>query len=170
MKIRSTAVLATLLLAPSGLGACGSTTPSSTATSTPTAASAAPAASPSPSAPAVAAATPVLTTVTAMVAGKSLTVLTDTQGLTLYYRSSDTATSVCSAGCAGAWPPLLLSQGTPGSSSPVPGTLATIADANGRQVTYNGHPLYRFASDRGPGSTKGDGVGGVWFVATLGLA
>ena len=111
-----------------------------------------------------------LTAATAMVGGKSLTVLTDTQGLTLYYRSSDTPTNVCSAGCAGAWPPLLLSQGTPGSASPVPGTLATIADANGRQVTYNGHPLYRFASDSGPGSTKGDGVAGVWFVATLGLS
>jgi predicted lipoprotein with Yx(FWY)xxD motif len=171
MKIRSTAILATLLLAPAGLGACGSTTPSSTATSTPTSTAppVASAASPSPSAPAAAATTPVLTAATAMVGGKSLTVLTDTQGLTLYYRSSDTPTNVCSAGCAGAWPPLLLSQGTPGSSSPVPGTLATIADANGRQVTYNAHPLYRFASDSGPGSTKGDGVLGVWFVATLGL-
>jgi predicted lipoprotein with Yx(FWY)xxD motif len=52
----------------------------------------------------------------------------------------------------------------------VPGTLATISDANGRQATYNDHLLYRFASDSGPGSTKGDGVLGVWFVATPGLA
>lgn len=104
-----------------------------------------------------------------MVGGKSVTILTDTQGLTLYYRTSDTATSVCSGGCAGAWPPVLLPQGTPGSSTSLPGTLATMTDANGRQVTYNGHPLYRFASDSGPGSTQGDGVGGVWFVATPSL-
>jgi predicted lipoprotein with Yx(FWY)xxD motif len=168
MKIRSIAALATLLLAAAGLGACGSTSssPGSTSTVPPTAAAAA---SPSPSAPVAAATTPVVATATAMVAGKPATILTDAQGMTLYYRTSDTATSVCSAGCASAWPPLLLPQGGAGSASTLPGMLATISDANGRQVTYNGHPLYRFASDTAPGSTNGQGIGGVWFVATTAL-
>jgi predicted lipoprotein with Yx(FWY)xxD motif len=167
MKIRSIAVLA--LLAAVGLAACGSSTssPGSTSTAPPTVAAASP--SPSPSAPPAATTTPVVTTATAMVAGKATTILTDPQGMTLYYRTSDTPTNVCTAGCAAAWPPVLLPQGAPGSATPLPGTLATINDANGVQVTYNGHPLYRFASDSGPGSTKGNGILGVWFVVTPGL-
>ena len=36
----------------------------------------------------------------------------------------------------------------------------------GTQVTYNGHPLYHFASDSAPGDTKGQGIGGNWFVVS----
>jgi hypothetical protein len=32
------------------------------------------------------------------------------------------------------------------------------------QVTVDGHPVYRFAQDTKPGDTKGQGVGGTWFV------
>src|SRR5690348_2708926 len=45
-------------------------------------------------------------TATISVDGKSETVLTNAQGLTLYYRTSDTPSSVCSGGCASAWPPV----------------------------------------------------------------
>ena len=38
-------------------------------------------------------------------------------------------------------------------------------DDGREQVTYNGLPLYYFANDKAPGDTKGQGVGGVWFVA-----
>ena len=34
------------------------------------------------------------------------------------------------------------------------------------QVTYNGHPLYYFASDTAAGDAKGNGYGGIWFIAT----
>jgi predicted lipoprotein with Yx(FWY)xxD motif len=166
MKMSSFAILATLMLAPAGLAACGSSSSSGSTSTAPPAA--APAPSPSPSLPA-AAGSAVVATAAATVGGKSETILTDAQGLTLYYRTSDTATNVCAAGCASAWPPVLLPQGTPTSSSPLTGTLATLSDANGRQVTYNGHPLYRFANDSGPGSAKGDGIAGVWFAATPGL-
>ncbi len=44
-----------------------------------------------------------------------------------------------------------------------------VVDANGNQGEYNGHPLYTFASDTAPGQTNGEGVGGIWFVATPGL-
>jgi predicted lipoprotein with Yx(FWY)xxD motif len=108
-------------------------------------------------------------TATATVSGSSTTILTNTAGMTLYYRTSDTSTSVCSAGCAAVWPPLLLPSGTPSATGTVPGTLALIADANGNQVTYNGHPLYTFSKDAAVGDTKGEGVGGVWHVATPAL-
>ena len=46
------------------------------------------------------------------------------------------------------------------------GELGTITRTNGaKQVTYNGLPLYRFASDAKPGDTNGQGVAHIWFVA-----
>jgi predicted lipoprotein with Yx(FWY)xxD motif len=111
----------------------------------------------------------VVATATATVGGASKTILTDTSGKTLYYRTPDTATSAgCIGGCASAWPPLAGPSGTPTSSTPIPGSLAVIVSGNGPQVTYNGHPLYRFGS-RAPGDTSGDGVAGIWFVATPSL-
>jgi predicted lipoprotein with Yx(FWY)xxD motif len=109
-----------------------------------------------------------INTATATVKGASKTILTNAQGLTLYYRTSDNPPStVCSGGCAGAWPPLLFTgSGTPTSSTQLPGKLTVVVDANGNQVEYNGHPLYTFASDSAAGQTNGEGVGGIWFVAT----
>lgn len=113
----------------------------------------------------------IITTATATVKGASTTILTNAQGLTLYYRTTDKPPStVCSGSCAGAWPPLLFSgSGSPNSSNQLPGKLTALKDANGNQVEYNGHPLYTFASDTGPGQTNGEGVGGIWFVATPNL-
>src|SRR5690348_14338427 len=48
-------------------------------------------------------------TATATVKGTSQTILTNSQGMTLYYRTADVPPStVCSGGCAGAWPPLVM--------------------------------------------------------------
>jgi hypothetical protein len=48
--------------------------------------------------------------------------------------------------------------------------LGTSKRVDGRtQVTYNGHPLYRFIKDVSPGQTNGQGVtafGGSWFAVT----
>jgi predicted lipoprotein with Yx(FWY)xxD motif len=110
-------------------------------------------------------------TATATVNGKSVTILTNAQGLTLYYRTSDAPPStVCSGGCAGAWPPLVISgSGTPSSATSLPGKLTVVADANGNQVEYNGHPLYTYSGDTGPGQTTGEGVAGIWHVCTPSL-
>ncbi|HEU5229781.1 MAG TPA: hypothetical protein VFU49_18325, partial [Ktedonobacteraceae bacterium] len=114
----------------------------------------------------------VLKTAQATVAGKTATILTDEKGMTLYYFTPDTATtSACTAGCASVWPPLL----STGTGQPTPeglskGTLAVLQDANGSQVTFNGHLLYTYAKDTAPGQTTGQGVGGKWFVATTDLA
>ena len=132
------------------------TYPSVVASTAPSAAASSPASS----------GTVVVTTATATVAGKSETILTNTAGMTLYYRTTDTASSVCSGGCASIWPPLVLASGTPTSSATLNGSLAIDADANGNQVTYSGHSLYVYSGDSGPGSTKGEGVAGVWHAAT----
>jgi predicted lipoprotein with Yx(FWY)xxD motif len=41
--------------------------------------------------------------------------------------------------------------------------------ANGSQLEYNGHPLYTYSGDTGPGQTNGEGIGGVWHVVTSDL-
>jgi len=108
---------------------------------------------------------------TVTVDGTSESVLTNAQGLTLYFRTSDAPPStVCSGGCASAWPPLVMSgSSAPTSAASLPGKLTIVADANGNQVEYNGHPLYTYSGDKASGQTTGEGVGGVWHVVTLNL-
>lgn len=93
-------------------------------------------------------------------------VLVDGAGMTLYRFTRDSAgTSACEGGCAQVWPPLAAS-GQPVAGDGVDGSkLSTITRADGSmQVAYGGMPLYTYAQDTAPGDTKGEGVGGVWFV------
>jgi predicted lipoprotein with Yx(FWY)xxD motif len=104
---------------------------------------------------------------TITVSGSSEQVLTNSSGYTLYYLTQDSPTSVtCTGSCAQTWPPLLLSSGQPTSSSSLPQALTTVSGGNGRQVEYDGHPLYHYSGDSGPNQSNGEGVDGVWFVAT----
>jgi predicted lipoprotein with Yx(FWY)xxD motif len=108
------------------------------------------------------------------VKGMAETVLTDAANRkTLYYLTVDTATKViCTGTCAHAWPPLILTTGTPTSASPLPHRLSVLAGPNGRQVEYDGHPLYTFSGDSGPGQAMGEGIqlfGGTWHVVTPNL-
>ena len=114
----------------------------------------------------------IIKTASATVNGQSVTILTNAQGMTLYYFKPDTATtSACTGSCAGFWPPLVFtSSGSPSSASSLPGTLSVVTDANGQQVEYNGHMLYTFSGDTAPGQTHGEGIKGVWFVATTTLS
>ncbi len=110
-------------------------------------------------------------TASATISGKSVTILTNAQGMTLYYRTSDSGSSVCSGGCASAWPPMLATgSATPTGATSLPGQLSVGTNANGKQVEYNGHPLYTYSGDSAPGQTKGQGIGGVWFAVTTDLA
>lgn len=105
---------------------------------------------------------------TTTIGGK--TVLTNSKGLTLYWFAPDTPTkSACYGSCAGYWPPLL---GPAHLSAGVTGTLGTIRRTNGSiQETYNGHPLYTYISDSGPGQAHGNNLnlnGGVWHEMVVG--
>jgi predicted lipoprotein with Yx(FWY)xxD motif len=114
----------------------------------------------------------VIQTATVTVKGQSEMVLTDAQGMTLYYFTVDSATqSTCSSSCAQMWHPLLFTgSGEPSSSTPLAGKLGVQMDANGTQIEYNGHPLYTFSGDTAPGQTNGEGLFGMWFVVTPNLA
>ncbi len=105
--------------------------------------------------------------------GASKNALVSRDGQTLYYFTSDTATTVActsAGGCVTNWPPLMSSSATVAPISGLSGTLATVTRSQGNQITYNGHPLYNYAGDSAPGDTKGDGLFGKWFVATADLA
>ena len=114
----------------------------------------------------------VIHTAPVTVKGQSEMVLTNAQGMTLYYFTPDSATqSACTGGCAQAWPPLLFAgSGGPTSSTSPSGKLSAQMDANGNQVEYNGHLLYAYSGDTAPGQTNGEGLLGKWFVAIPGLA
>lgn len=114
----------------------------------------------------------VVKTASATVNGKSVTILTDANGRTLYYFTPDTATNAaCTGTCASIWPPLLFtSSGSPTSATTLSGTLSVVSNANGKQVEYNGHPLYIYSNDTAAGQTNGEGVAGKWFVASTTLA
>ncbi len=106
-------------------------------------------------------------TVQTRTVGNLGTVLTGSNGKTLYVFDQDTpGNSACNGGCATTWPPLTLASGNPVAPAGVGGSFGTISRSDGtRQVTYNDHPLYFFSADAQPGDAKGDGVGGVWHAA-----
>ena len=96
-------------------------------------------------------------------------ILDDSKGRTVYLFQKDTgSTSNCNGACASAWPPVRV------SGKPVAGTGVTASmvgttkrSDGGRQLTYNGHPLYTYTGDQKPGQTNGQGLtafGGGWFA------
>lgn len=97
------------------------------------------------------------------------TFLVGTDGRTVYLWEGDSGTtSKCTGACAGAWPPLTTTGAPQASGSAMASLLGTTKRADGAmQVTYNGHPLYYFVKDTGPGSTAGqevDAFGAEWYA------
>ena len=93
--------------------------------------------------------------------------LTDSAGRTLYLYTRDKGTtSECYGACAKAWPPLTTTGPvTVSGQYTVPRDLGVTTRTDGtKQVTYGGHPLYYYQGDTAPGQTKGQGVGGAWFL------
>jgi predicted lipoprotein with Yx(FWY)xxD motif len=103
-------------------------------------------------------------------------VLADSHGRTLYLWAHDKHhKSTCYGACAVYWPALT----TKGKPKAIGGArkalLGTTRRRDGRmQVTYHGHPLYRFSGDTRAGQTSGEGLtdfGGRWDpVSAAGVA
>ena len=91
----------------------------------------------------------------------------------LYSFSADSrGHSNCHGACAQAWPPLL-TKGRPAARGAARGAvLGTIRRGDGSlQVTYRGHPLYRYIRDVKPREVLCQGVdeyGGLWTVVSPG--
>jgi predicted lipoprotein with Yx(FWY)xxD motif len=103
---------------------------------------------------------------------KAGTVVASPSGLTLYGFVADDKThkSTCYGNCAVVWPPLIangrivVARGS-GLNQRLVGR---VKRNNGKyQVTYGGHPLYRYIADKKPGQQFGQNVfqsGAKWYV------
>jgi predicted lipoprotein with Yx(FWY)xxD motif len=96
------------------------------------------------------------------------TVLFDGRRRALYLFTRERTTPRCYGACAKAWPPLL-TRGRPSAGKGARASLlGTVRRRDGsRQVTYRGHPLYRYVGDRRPGEILCQNVeefGGLWLV------
>jgi predicted lipoprotein with Yx(FWY)xxD motif len=95
--------------------------------------------------------------------------LFDGKGRALYlFTREGSSRSRCYGDCARAWPPFL-TKGKPRARGDVKSTLlGTTRRRDGKkQVTYGGHPLYYYVSDRKPGQVTCQDVaefGGTWLV------
>jgi len=89
-------------------------------------------------------------------------------GMTLYTFTKDAVgSSTCYGACATKWPPYIVTAGDhiANLQAGVNGAVGTIARADGQlQLTYKGLPLYFYEGDTTGSDTKGQGLGGVWFV------
>jgi predicted lipoprotein with Yx(FWY)xxD motif len=101
--------------------------------------------------------------------GKLGNVVVDKSGDTLYLFEKDAAgKSACSGACATNWPPLRATGKPLAGQGADAAAIGTIKRSDGTsQVTYNGHPLYRYTGDARAGDAAGQGLnafGGEWYV------
>jgi predicted lipoprotein with Yx(FWY)xxD motif len=112
---------------------------------------------------------PLVKTVTDPTLGK---ILVDDKGMTLYvYSRDEMGVSNCFDQCEVRWPILKPpASGAPTGAADIGGELSTITRKDGSKiVAYNGMPLYYWWQDEKAGDTKGQAVGGVWWVVAPGL-
>ena len=97
------------------------------------------------------------------------TIVVDAHGRTLYMFMKDKRNrSACTGACATNWPPLITSAKPTAGAGAKAALLDQAVDGH-LQVTYNGHPLYRFLLDGKAGQTKGEGLsafGGTWYAVS----
>jgi predicted lipoprotein with Yx(FWY)xxD motif len=96
-------------------------------------------------------------------------ILVDNRGRTLYLFEKDKhGRSACAGTCATYWPPLLTKGNPTVGGAAGKALLGVTRRADGtKQVTYAGHPLYRFVQDTKPGQTSGQDLhdfGAGWYV------
>jgi len=146
-----------LALATAMLVACGEDEDDEAATSTATTA-------------ATAAATPTAAGASVNISVKTIdsgSYLAGPEGKALYVFTRDVAgKSNCTGQCLQAWPPLTLKAGeSVKADAAANGKFDSIDTPSGKQVTYNGAPLYYYTPDVMASDVKGHLVGDVWFLA-----
>lgn len=98
------------------------------------------------------------------------TYLVTPDGHSLYLYTKDSAdASACVDACANNW--IALPAGDDGivtaGEGADQGLVGTLTRPDGAaQVTYNGHPLYTFKRDTAPGTTRGQKLGGEFFLVS----
>jgi predicted lipoprotein with Yx(FWY)xxD motif len=92
------------------------------------------------------------------------TYLVDRAGTALYMLEGNGDGSRCTGACLEAWPPLLVGDTQPNAAPSLQASMVgSIKRPDGAmQITYNNHPLHRYAADTGRGRTAGHGVRDQW--------
>jgi predicted lipoprotein with Yx(FWY)xxD motif len=155
-------------LAPVGMAACGGSDESG---GTPPAAATAPASTPMQTATATAQPAAAGGPASLKVGQSRLgEILVDARGHSLYYFTQDKPRrALCTSeylNCTTTWAPLMTTgrpHGDAGIKTRLLGSLHRTKPA-GSQVTYDGHPLYRFIEDKQPADLKGQGLYSYWYV------
>jgi predicted lipoprotein with Yx(FWY)xxD motif len=98
-------------------------------------------------------------------------VLIDANGDTVYLFEKDTGPkSTCTGGCASTWPPVRATGKPTVADGLSAAKVGTTPRSDGKpQVTYAGHPLYRYQGDSKPGDATGQGInayGALWYVVS----
>ncbi|HEX7026117.1 MAG TPA: hypothetical protein VF268_02675 [Gammaproteobacteria bacterium] len=92
--------------------------------------------------------------------------IADSGGRALYLLEGESDRRVeCNAACAQVWRPYIAPQADPTAADPEvqENLISTVRRQDGSaQVTYNGHPLYYYVRDLGPGQTTGQDVTDAW--------
>jgi len=90
------------------------------------------------------------------------TVLTTSNGMTVYVFDRDTpGRSSCYDQCAQYWMPVYAPAGAVSTNGL---TLIQRADGQMQWATSNGMPLYTYVNDHGPGDANGNNIDGTWHV------
>jgi predicted lipoprotein with Yx(FWY)xxD motif len=99
------------------------------------------------------------------------TYLTDGSGRSVYLWDKDSMNkSYCTGACTSHWSPVPAPGKVTVSGGAKASDLGSIIRSDGsKQVTYDGHPLYYYIGDTGPGQTNGQGLddfGAQWWLVT----
>lgn len=88
--------------------------------------------------------------------------LVNASGRTLYFADQEHGKTIrCTGSCTGIWIPATVGGSkAPHVNKALAAKLAVVKRPGGgkSQLSYAGHPLYRFRSDTAPGDAKGNGV------------
>ena len=115
--------------------------------------------------------TPLIRTRQVSLHGREYEILTNAQGLTLYYfyfLGTDIPKTVCTGKCTATWHPLLTTSPSAITveKPELQGKLTAVTNPNGLQVQYNGCLLYTYSGDKVPGQMNGNGrITGVGVIA-----
>ena len=97
-------------------------------------------------------------------------ILVDGSGRTVYYFTQDKPKrALCTSdylNCTTMWPPLMTTGRPHGEAGVKTGLLQVLHRTKpaGSQVTYHGHPLYRYVDDKKPGDMAGQALYDYWYV------
>lgn len=116
--------------------------------------------------PAMAKAQPPVRTAVIKVHGKKMKVLEAANGHTLYYFTKNApARDACAGACLKLWPPYKV-KAAPAHVAGMTGRFSLFKG----QLEYQGHQLYTYSGDHGPGQSHGEGFLRKWWVASPQLA